>query len=686
MKAHSGRLPVMLAAVLTILALAALMVGPYMHESDQASLLAGGVDLARGRFAEVRSAYNFDKQYVSYVFLGALFQFLSRPLSADAVVLLGNAAAFGFFWSSWLLLLRRIQRGLGLAAILPLLLAPTLIVHSPFFATAFVSTAFLLLAFECFSTLTSPWRRRLIVGSLVFCAVGARADAVLALPLIALLNPRRRTVAGVITSIDTWILPAAGLVAVLFGRLVFTGPPQNFIPPQFRLNAVVAFTLFGLGGALLLMPVCLAAILLSNRRRNRTRDGLTAAALVIPAIFYLPQLMSPRYYVLSIVTMFLFVVSRRGGRLLSEWFQRRHWGAISRAALIAAAVFPLVVGLQLPDLRHPRLSLSQVSRFPSGDGVLPMGCYWRYLAGVRIQRGFVDHNHAIWAAVSAAPLHTNAAGAVPALYTTMNSYLLLSATLQNRPVQIYSLGKSVLPSFYYVDSRSLMRSGFNFETPNETARAFLAGTALQPASPVSWEGITLYRGSGGEPNAATKLYLALNDIFGGGEFRIHEVVAGPTNVIPLRHLFGAEPKKVAVACAEPLACSLRPAPGSGGTFRADPSLLEQRLACVRCRKSFARWCTRDCRPARCDASCRAGGVSGLVVDPAQLKLNRLLRMTRFEPFTRSGCERSPRRWSNPRQRTSCAASADGVQGSPTLKGASGAPCFIAAGHAVARKS
>ena len=564
MKAHSGRLPVMLAAVLTILALAALMVGPYMHESDQASLVAGGVELARGRFAEVRSAYNFDKQYVSYAFLGALFRFLPRPFSADAVVLLGNAAAFGFFWSSWLLLLRRIQGGLGLAAILPLLLAPTLIVHSPFFATAFVSASFLLLAFQCFSALASPWARRLIVGILVFCAVGARADAVLALPLIALLNPRRRTVAGVIKSIDTWILPAAGLLAMLFGRLVFTGVRDDFIPPQFRLNVIVAFTLFGLGGALLLMAVCLVAIVLSNRRKTWVPDRLTAAALLVPAIFYLPQLTTPRYYVLSIVSMFLFVVSRRGGRILREWFQRRHWGAISRAALIAAAVFPVVVGLRLPDLRHPRLSLSQVSRFPSADGVLPMGGYWRYVPGVRTERGFVDHNHAIWAAVSAARLQTNSAGFVPALYTTMNSYLLLSATLQDRPIQFYELGKSVLPSFYYVDSRSLMRSGFNFQTPNETARAFLAGTALEPASPVSWKGITLFRGSAGGPNAAARLYLALNDVFGGIEFRMHEVVAGPTNVIPLRDLFGAEPKKLAVASAEPFACLLREAPGLGG--------------------------------------------------------------------------------------------------------------------------
>src|SRR4029453_10797604 len=105
-EAQSGRLPVMVAATLTILTLAALMIGPYMHESDQASFVAGGVDLARGRFAEVRSAYNFDKQYVSYAFLGALFRFLPRPFSADAVVLFGNVAAFGFFWSSWLRLLR----------------------------------------------------------------------------------------------------------------------------------------------------------------------------------------------------------------------------------------------------------------------------------------------------------------------------------------------------------------------------------------------------------------------------------------------------------------------------------------------------------------------------------------------------------------------------------------------------
>jgi hypothetical protein len=120
-----------------------------------------------------------------------------------------------------------------------------------------------------------------------------------------------------------------------------------------------------------------------------------------------------------------------------------------------------------------------------------------------------------------------------------------------------------LPSFFYVDSRSLTRSGFNFETSDDVARDFLTTTSFEPASPVSWEGITLYRGSVGEPNATAKLYTALNDIFGGTEFRLISEVAGPTGVVALQPLLAAEPKKIAVACGEPCSCSLRHAPESG---------------------------------------------------------------------------------------------------------------------------
>jgi hypothetical protein len=542
------------ACALTISCLLILMMGPFMHEADQASLLRGGVDIATGQWRVARGAYNFDKQFVSYVLLASTIKMLPTPLSPDAIVMLGNLVSFTIFWGALYWLLARLHRTLPLALVLPLILAPAVVEHSPFLGTAFISAAFLFLLLglmEC--QVSNGFRkhlRRFAMFVLVFCAVGARGDAVLVLPLLAILGRRQRSMSAVMKSAETWIMAVAAGAALVLGRALFLGSPYDFIEPFLNLPVFMAYTFFGLGGAGLLLLVCLGAIASGwRKRRFRLWSMMLAGALVLPLLYYGIQLESTRYFILGVVGLFAFVYSTHGGAICRLWLHRKSWRRSLKAALLVFAVAPLLVGVHFRSPRHPRLTVTDPTRFPTADGVLPMGAYLTHAIRVRKQNGFVDHNQAIWEAAAATEFEKNDLGRVPVLNTPMVSYILLAARLQDKVAQIFTLPEQKVPPVFYVDSRSLMRRPANpmGGAPEGLSGAFLSLVSLRQASPYDRQGITVCRGSlRPDKNSLSPLLWIFNQAFEGNEFRLIEKLVPPGNAAVLYPIRGEMAEKQVV--------------------------------------------------------------------------------------------------------------------------------------------
>ena len=135
-----------LACTLVGIVWAMLTLGPYMRETDEGSLLDGGLNIANGHLEIARTEFNFDKQFVSYWLPGLLFKCLPHPRSRRTrsswpEMLWGLV----LFWGAMFWLIARSSRHLPLALVLPVILTPALLLYSPFYASAFTSVAFMLL-------------------------------------------------------------------------------------------------------------------------------------------------------------------------------------------------------------------------------------------------------------------------------------------------------------------------------------------------------------------------------------------------------------------------------------------------------------------------------------------------------------------------------------------------------------
>ena len=526
--------PPAVACLIVALSFGSLMLGPFMHESDQAWLLDGSVTIVNGHWETARSSFNFDKQFISYWLPAGLFSFFPRPLNANALVLAGNLFNFTFFWGALFWLLARSHRRLPLALVLPAILAPALLVHSPFYASAFTSVAFVFLLATFLDRADWRWWHHAVVFLISFGAVGARADALFLLPLLAMLHSPRRTFASVLQSPNTWLMALGGLLALLVGYLLSALVSGNYASWHFLFKLLIAYLVFGFGSAGLLQLVALHAIW---RMRSTTHCRLwlffLALGLALPMGYYSRQLLSPRHCVTGIAALLLFVCARRGRIIFQLYFRPRISGAIIKTALVLTAVLPVFVGINLDNFARPRLTIFQPTLFPTVAGICPMGAYLGHAIHVRTSDGFLDHNQAVWSAARQTIYQPNPmSGQVEIIRTPMDSYLFFSAHLQNLTTHELPLIPGKLPPEFYLDSRSLLR--FQFIWPDQLVSLdnFFADILLTPATQANWQGITILRGQPGQPvtpESDNANLWVMNRTFGGDEFRLETT----TNIISI---------------------------------------------------------------------------------------------------------------------------------------------------------
>jgi hypothetical protein len=286
------------------------------------------------------------------------------------------------------------------------------------------------------------------------------------------------------------------------------------LDPFFNLKMVAGYTVFGFGAA---SAVFVWQALRLLKRAARAPSSLEAlyrsaglCAFLLPVLFFLPQLHSPRYFwrgceaiLFVAVSGCLPPVSRLVARSLSVVF-------------CAWALIPLFIGIQMPVFGHPRLALHDAERFPSGDGHYPMGATLSFMTQLRVSSQFpVDHNQLVWRALQTAELDESGEDVLYVLYTPMSGHFMLQASLEGR--KAFRGALSVLPADrpFYADSRSLMR--LDPKGPSMTASELFN----LPARRVSDElqGVVILQLGQGDSAWSDRAAL-LNRLMAGNEYRL----------------------------------------------------------------------------------------------------------------------------------------------------------------------
>jgi hypothetical protein len=540
------------------------VVGPVMHESDQASLLYGAERLARGAASPwAADFYNYDKQYLTYWLLALL----RRLLPGADLVTLGNVFSFSVFWGGALaaILTGRIRRFGQAAALGACVLAPALWMHSPFLGTNSLSFGFLLLAWAAWPRAARSPGWRVAALLLIGLAVGCRADALLVLPWFAwTVTPAGGWRALLRRPVPYWIA-GAGLATFLVGRIVFTGAAVYANPPYFSPKLYAAYLVFGLGAAVGVLVWLGLALLAVARRRSRQQRPTAAfyvlgfLGLLLPWAYYSTQLFSTRYWTPLLCALIGGLLSRRG-RILVAWARHPRIALGAAVALLTGALAPLLVGIHLPFPNRPSLVTSEPTLFPTGDGLQPMGAMGSFLHALAVNPGHVvDHNQATWLSAVHADLQPDETGRVPILEAPLKSYLLLAATLRGLEPHIVP---EQAPAFY-TDARDLLRI---FRVPDRLRpvdrRGWSRTLRVRPAGP-EMAGYVIVRAEHTDvPEKSWLERLRLAQAVNGNEFHVRpEFQAQRDFSLPRRD----EGMTVILFSRQPFAVSLLAA---GGARRA----------------------------------------------------------------------------------------------------------------------
>ncbi len=434
-------------------------VGPIFRDNDQATILGGAWQVAHRQASFLHAVfYNFDKQWGVFLVLSWLFRLFPHadPVLAANVLLTIIASV------AWLSLGLRTGRSHNtpLPLLLPILLSPVLVLYIPYLGTGWFSLAFLLLSFFFLGSFSS---RAGQATGLVLLAVAAacRGDVVLAAPALAFSLIRRNRPGELFRHPLLWLIAAAAIVPVLVGKLIAGSAIPDTNPLSFDARSYFGFLLFGLTPAgIILLLLSVTVFLFAAVRKHRFWFFYLCLAVssLIPFGFYSLQLYTLRYLFLTIACLLFLVTSRRMLGLYQaslRKYPQRSWLA---AVLVGVTIAPWVIGFNVPVLNHPRLTFTNPTRFPTGDGKFPMGAYlgfaWQIL--FRDHRE-IDHNQKIWLAARSVDYQACSDAAVPFLITPMSNFIEFAIRLQNKqPRAIDYLAESPC-AMAYLDARSIIR-------------------------------------------------------------------------------------------------------------------------------------------------------------------------------------------------------------------------------------
>ena len=433
--------------LLLIFILSACTVRSIMHESDQASFLSGAWQLAQGGSVDYGTFYRYEKFFGAYWLLAGIFRLFP---SADPV-LSANIFSFSVFWGGLLLLYRSrgvYRSGLNYTLFLGGVCAPAVLIHVPYFAANFLSAGFLFLGMTVL--------RRSFWISLIFwgCAMMIRMDAVLLVPLLAWISCETRSFRGMIRSWRVWSAVGTALVVMGISSGVSPGAQAVGYVPFFNLKLFAGYTVFGLGGGLLVLGVVLWRLMrpescvLWDERLFYWSGG---AALLLPFCFYALLLFSTRHWVVCLSGMLLLICSDHWEILACFEGRACRW---LKGVLALFILAPLFVGLRLPFPEKPVITCAKPTLFPTADGRCPMGALFPFL----FSKDRLDHNHQLWLAAGSVPEWETLHGEVPVgaspLDTIVDFAIRTRGFIPSRPHPVDQLSPE---NFVYLPCRTVLK-------------------------------------------------------------------------------------------------------------------------------------------------------------------------------------------------------------------------------------
>lgn len=478
--------------------------GGLMRKCDQAATLAGAYELAHGRLQDPAAYYQYDKTYILYWTCAAVLKLLPDGLSPVAVT---NISLALLFWSALALFAVNFRRTLDPWVLLCFATSPAVFLNTLYVNSTLLSSAFVLLSalFLFQAGARGGWMAALFF----FLAVGARADVILLLPLLLWLITPLWPAGTLPRPFSKQLkLGAAGILALAAGRALCAGESVS-TDLFFNSKMVAGYAVFGFGAAGLLFGSYAFRLAGQTLRGpgwwEKLYRAAGLAALLLPVLFFIPQLHAPRYFWRACEALLLLAASGR----LPAWNSRAF-----KVGLALAALLPMVLGVRLPAWNRPQLTVLHPTLFPSGDGVYPMGGYAPFLLRLRqAAEQPLDHNQRIWAAVHSAQFEFSPEGTIEVLRTPMYGYFMLEAALRGGSVQFRSSAER--SGSFYADSRSLMRD--DPKTPLRDLPQILELPALF-VSPVL-EGVGILRFGAGDDQWGRQTRL-LNALFAGNEYRV----------------------------------------------------------------------------------------------------------------------------------------------------------------------
>jgi hypothetical protein len=526
-----------LVLLVVICLIMAALVAPAMRDNDQAGLISGALQLARGEVPFTHAGfYNYDKQYGTYLLLAGLYWLAP---AADPV-LMGNLFQVLLLVAALAAVALRWERTSypPLVLTLPVLLSPVVVLFGPFLGTGSVSLAFLLFAFAV-SRPGISLGRGLVVCILTAIASACRGDIALAIPAFYLAGTAAAPILTLLRRPYPWLLAFAAVAPVLVGKALDANTSADFLGVSFVPQVWVAFTFFGLGAAGTLLTLIYATAFLVLAITRRHRIGFYAAlgaATLLPMVFYSVQLSTPRYFLLSAAILLFLASSRRVNLLYSTgWSTRWRPLVAGGAGLIAAfAAGPWIVGLHAPTLSEIRPTLTSPTLIPTSDGRIPIGAYLGFAVELASNRFLVDHNQKIWLAARSTQYRACDDGTVPLLGTGMVNYLELAVRVAGRSPRIVAGPDQSPCRFAYADARSLLRT-YGGAGPGDARDFFKRPITTASATPELGQPVLRVDAAGAITPTASVLE-ALRGVFGGREFEVYFSSLGPAG-----GEFGMEP-------------------------------------------------------------------------------------------------------------------------------------------------
>ena len=515
-----------------------------MRESDQASLLTGAVELARGETSVFgNESYNYDKQYLTYWLVAAVLKATGgggENATIDGVVRVGNYAA-ALLFSVGLLTLVFVQRQwpwVKLVVLACVLLSPVVAFTGVLLSSNLISGAFILLLVAVLgygervsqpavlgettgsaSGLENPRSigGRVLSFLLAFAAVAARQDVILLMPLLAILVIPFRTFGGVLKNPTLWALAGGCVLAMVIGCLI--DPSPTSLPSPFFVPATfVVYLMGGLGGSLLLVLLFSAQMV-----RLRTRETLVLGlAILLPLVFYSCLLYTPRHLFVVALALIATVLLPRGAEVWLGVASGRVGRVVLGLALVSTLVL-WVVGARVAGFTEGRLVISESTLYPTADGFWPVGAYGDFYGRLaKADEVAVDHNQEVWAAWEGVGREDLPPGKGAIVSSGLASYGGFALMWHSWP-RALSLDEA---DFVLFDDRTITKRELSvdrLEHPGQSlAGMLLSKGCIKVVGKAQGRSILLWT-----PEAATEeiddsvnLRMALSDLAGGNDFRL----------------------------------------------------------------------------------------------------------------------------------------------------------------------